>query len=171
MNTENFPEYYKGYVALVPNGDPQELFDYSLKELLSALMMITEEEASQGYAAGKWSIKDILQHLIDTERIFSYRALSFARGQEKELPGYDHDAYANRAMANYRSLKSLLEELKRLRVSTKDLFASFSNEMMVKSAKANGQVISVEQLQYIIVGHELHHLNVINEKYDYKYKR
>ncbi|MEX2380197.1 MAG: DinB family protein [Vicingaceae bacterium] len=171
MNTENFPEYYKDYVALVPEADPQELFDYSLKELLSALMMITEDEASKPYAPGKWSIKDILQHLIDTERIFAYRALSFARGEEKELPGYDHDAYANRAMANYRSLKSLLEELKRLRLSTKDLFTSFSDEMKMKAGTANGQVISVEQLQYIIVGHELHHLKVINEKYDYKYKR
>jgi uncharacterized damage-inducible protein DinB len=171
MNTENYPEFYKDYVSLVPEADPQELFDYSLKELLSALMMITEEEASQGYAPGKWSIKDILQHLIDTERIFSYRALSFARGEEAALPGYEHDAYANRAMANYRSLKSLLEELKRLRLCTKDLFASFSKEMKMKAGRTNGQVLSVDQLQYIIVGHELHHLKVIHEKYDYKYKR
>lgn len=171
MNTEHYPEYYKNYVQNVPEGHPLDLLDYSLKELLSALMMITEDEASKGYAPGKWSIKDILQHLIDTERIFTYRALAFARGEGQALPGYDHDSYANNAMANYRSLKLLLEELKRLRVCTKDLFASFSEEMLQRKGVANGQTVSVEQLQYIIVGHELHHLKVINDKYEFKYKR
>lgn len=171
MNATNYPEYYQNYVALVPEADPQELFDYSLKELLAALMMITEEEASKGYAPGKWSIKDIIQHLIDTERVYTYRALSFARGEEQALPGYDHEAYALKGMANYRSLKSLLEELKRLRLTTKDLFASFSEEMKSRGGTANGMQLTVEQLQYILVGHELHHLKVIDEKYDYKYKR
>lgn len=166
MNNPAPAVYYQNYIELVPKGnDPQALFDYSLKELFKSLVMVTEDRASKGYEKGKWSIKDIVQHLIDTERIFGFRALSFARGEKTEIFGYDHEAYVNTAMANYRSLKSLMEELKRLRETTKDLFASFSDQALQQKGMANGHELSVQQLRLIIIGHELHHLKVIESKY------
>lgn len=166
MNNPTPPVYYQNYIELVPKGnDPQALFDYALKELFKSLVMVTEDKASKGYAEGKWSIKDIVQHLIDTERIFGFRALSFARGEKTKIFGYDHNQYVDAAMANYRSLKSLMEELKRLRETTKDLFASFSEQALQQKGVANGHELSVEQLRLIIIGHELHHLKVIESKY------
>ena len=168
MKAETFPVYYQNYIELVPQETKvQELFDYSLKELFKSLVMVSEEQANQAYAEGKWSIKDIVQHLIDTERIFCFRALSFARGEQAEIFGYDHNAYVNQAAAKQRSLKGLLEELKQLRVSTKDLFASFDDEMLKRKGKANGHELSVEEIRLIIIGHEMHHLKVIESKYLY----
>jgi uncharacterized damage-inducible protein DinB len=166
MNPESYPSYYHNYIEKVPEQvDPQELFEFSLKELFRSLAMCTDEQAEKPYAEGKWSIKDILQHLIDTERIFSFRAIAFARGDENDIQGYDHEAYVRNAQANKRALKSLLEELKQLRASTQFLFGSFTEEMFDRKGKANGQAVSVEQLMYIIVGHEMHHLSVIESKY------
>ncbi|MEQ8910068.1 MAG: DinB family protein [Vicingaceae bacterium] len=166
MKAETFPVYYHDYIKLVPEQtDPQELLDYSLKELFKSLAMVTEEKAEQAYAEGKWSIKDIVQHMIDTERIFCFRALAFARGEKQDIFGYDHNAYVNQAKANNRSLKAMLEELKRLRQSTKDLFESFDETMFARKGTANGKELSVEQIRLVIIGHEMHHLKVIESKY------
>lgn len=166
MKVETFPVYYQNYIALVPEQeDPQFLLDYSLKELFKSLAMVNEEKANYAYAEGKWSIKDVVQHMLDTERIFCFRALAFARGEKLEIPGYDHDAYVLQANAKQRTLKSLLEELKRIRESTKDLFASFDEDMLKQKGKANGKELSVEQLRLIIIGHEMHHCNVLESKY------
>ena len=165
MNSESYPTYFHPYISKIPDGDPIQLLEIGIKETLSTLVMVTEEKANFSYAKGKWSIKDIVQHLIDTERIFTYRALAIARGESVELIGYDHEAYVREANADSRSLKTLLEEYKRLRLSTIDLFSSFSKEVFKKRGNANGMEISVEQLQYILIGHELHHLWVIQQKY------
>lgn len=167
MNHNFYPVYYHSYISKVPEGNPMDLFSMSLKELLSSLAMVSDQQANESYAEGKWSIKEILQHLIDTERIFSFRALAFARGDQNEIQGYDHEAYAEKSNANQRTLKSLLEELKELRTSTQTLFQSFSSEMLQQSGIANGQKLKVEQLQYIIIGHEMHHLSIIEQKYLY----
>lgn len=165
IDLQTYPVYYHSYIEKVPKGEPLELLDFVLKESLKTLVMISEDKGSYRYAEGKWSIKDILQHLIDTERIFCFRALSFARGEQKEIFGYDHDAYVENAKADLRTVKSLLEELRRVRQSTIDLFQSFSDEMMFKKGKANGVELSVAQILYIILGHEIHHIGVIEEKY------
>lgn len=165
METQSFPVYYHSYIEKVPEGELIELFDFSLKESLRSLVMIDDEKGNYAFAEGKWTIKDILQHLIDTERIFCYRALAFARGDQTNIPGYDHNAYVESAQANQRSMKSLLEELKRLRASTIDLFSNLSEDQMKLKGTANGQELSVKQLAYVIIGHEMHHLSVINQKY------
>lgn len=165
MDAKTYPIYYQPYIDKVPNGDPILLLEAGVKETLKTFAMISEEKGNWAYAEGKWSLKDILQHLIDTERIFNYRALAFARGEATKIQGYDHDAYAKMANANHRRLKDLLEELKRLRASTIDLFKSFNEEMMARCGNANGQEIKVEQLMYIIIGHEMHHLDVIHKRY------
>ena len=165
MNRDSFPEYFHDYISKVPEGNPIELLQFGIKETLSSLAMVSEEKAKQSYAKGKWSIKDIIQHLIDTERIFCYRALVIARCETIKLPGYEHASYAENAVANSRSLKDLMEEFRNLRQSSIDLFKSFTAEMLKQHGNANGLDISVEQLQYILIGHELHHLQVIHEKY------
>lgn len=165
MNPENYPAYFHPYIEKIPEGDPLELLELGIKETIRTLAMVSEEQANQSYEEGKWSIKDLLQHLIDTERIFSYRALAISRGEFIKLPGYDHNVYAKEANANNRSLKGLLEEFKQLRASTIQLFSSFSDQMMQHEGNANDIKIKVEQIQYILIGHELHHVWVLNQKY------
>lgn len=165
MNAQNYPSYYQKYIERVPEGDLLDLMNWSLNESLKSLVMISEEKGNWAYEEGKWTIKEVLQHIIDTERIYAFRALAFARGEQAEIRGYDHDAYAANCMAEKRTMKSLLEELKRLRSSTVDLFASFTKEMLAKKGIANEQKIQVEQLGFILIGHEMHHVAMIEQKY------
>ncbi len=165
MNSAGFPSFFKSYVELIPEGDQLELLAWSQQELYKSLAMVSEEQANTSYAEGKWSIKDLVQHLMDTERILSYRALSFSRGEQKDLLGFDHDDYVIQAKGNNRSLKSLLEEAQILRKSTIALFASFSEEMLEMGGKANGLPLKVVQFRSIILGHEMHHHKIMNERY------
>lgn len=165
MDVKNYPVYYQAYIEKVPQGDPLLLLEAGVKESLRTLAMVSEEKANWAYAEGKWSIKDIIQHIIDTERILSFRALSFARGESSKINGYDHNSYVDEASANQRSLKDLLEELKRLRASTIDLFTSFTPEMLARKGNANGIDFIAEQFLYIILGHEIHHMDVIQQRY------
>lgn len=165
MNIDSYPAYFHQYIEKVPPGDPLALLAEGLKESLRTLALISDDQANQRYAPGKWSIKEIVQHLIDTERIFCYRALSFARGEQNPLAGYDHEAYVVQSNADYRSLKDLLEEWRTLRQSTIQLFQSFSSSMLETTGNANGLDIGVEQLMYVIIGHELHHMHIIHTRY------
>lgn len=165
IDLQTYPVYYQSYIAKVPKGHPIELLDFVLKESLKSLVMVNEDKGNYRYAEGKWSIKDILQHLIDTERILCFRALSFARGEQNELLGYDHNAYVDNGQADSRTVKSMLEEYKRLRQSTIDLFSSFTDDMLEKKGTANGVEISVKQFMHIIMGHEIHHVGIIEERY------
>ena len=165
MDAQHYPVYYQSYIERVPEGNLVDLLDFSLSESLKTLVMIPESKGDHRYESGKWSIKDILQHLIDTERIFCFRALAFSRGEQNEIAGYDHDLYVQNANADQRSMKSLLEELRRLRASTIDLFKSLNDEQMKLKGKANGQVLSVEQIGHVIIGHEMHHVAIIEERY------
>lgn len=165
METQHYPVYYHAYIERVPEGEIVDLLDFSLAESLKTLVMIPESKGEYRYESGKWSIKDVLQHLIDTERIFNFRALAFARGEKNEIAGYDHNAYVDHANANRRSLKSLLEEYRRLRASTIDLFKSFDQDQLKLKGKANGQTLSVAQIGYVIIGHEMHHVGIIEERY------
>ena len=165
MDIKTFPVYYQAYIAKVPKGDPILLLEHGVKETLKTLAMVSEEKANWAYAEGKWSIKDIVQHIIDTERILCFRALSFARGEKAKINGYDHDAYVDEAHGSSRSLKDLLEELNRLRASTIDLFKSLTPEMLARTGNANGTDFKAEQFLYIILGHEIHHMEVVQERY------
>ncbi len=165
MNSASYPEYYRGYIEKIPEGNPLELLMINLKETTKTLAMVSDDQANGAYEEGKWSIKDVVQHIIDTERIFCFRALAIARGEKGMIPGYDHNAYADNSMSNERTLKSLLEELKNVRISTIDLFKNFNQKMMQTEGNANGVPFIVEQFLYIIIGHEMHHRGVIEQKY------
>ncbi|MFT5669044.1 MAG: putative damage-inducible protein DinB [Vicingaceae bacterium] len=166
MNSSGYPEFYQQYIEKIPEDkDPFELLTINLKNTIKTLAMVSDNQANKGYAEGKWSIKEVVQHLIDTERIFCFRALAFARGEAGKLPGYDHNEYAANCQANSRTLKSLLEEMKLVRASTISLFKSFSKDMLLKVGNANGLKMTAGQVLHILIGHELHHVWVLDQKY------
>jgi len=166
MDTSGFSEYFHQYIEKIPEDkDPFELLTINLKNTIKTLAMVSDDQANKGYAEGKWSIKEVVQHLIDTERIFCFRALAFARGEEGKIAGYDHEKYAANSAANERTLKSLLEEMKLVRAATISLFKSFSDEMLENVGNANGLEMTAGKIRYILIGHELHHVWVLDQKY------
>jgi hypothetical protein len=126
---------------------------------------ITEEQSFFAYAEGKWTLKELLLHLSDTERVFQFRILAFARGDQNELPGFDEELYGNQSFANERSLASLLEEYKLVRKSSQILLETMNSSALKNIGTANGNQISVETIGKLIVGHNYHHLNIIEERY------
>lgn len=135
-------------------------------EIIRRLMLsVSVEQSMFRYAEGKWTIKEILSHIIDAERIFVYRALRIARNDVTPLAGYDQDPYVAASGANDRSMESLVNEYMHTRRSTLSFFSSLHGDAWMRRGTANNATVSVRALAYIIAGHELHHLKIINEKY------
>ncbi|WP_072008612.1 alpha/beta hydrolase-fold protein [Hymenobacter sp. IS2118] len=162
----DFQAYAATYINQVPEGaDPREVLRAIGPEFHVLFGHLTEAQAEKGYAEGKWTLKEMLQHQIDTERIFAYRALRFARNDSRDLPGFDQDDYVTHSGANTRSVASLLAEYDAVRASTLALFDSFTDEQLDRRGTANGGAATVRALLFIVPGHELHHLQVIRERY------
>jgi uncharacterized damage-inducible protein DinB len=143
-----------------------------LKHLKENFKMVKEfieslppEKLSYRYAENKWTIKEILVHIMDDERIYAYRALRIARNDKTPLPGFEQDDYVPFSRANKRSLSSIFREYKTIRLATLSLFTSFNKEDLLRTGTANDHPVSVRALAYHIAGHELHHLNIIKERY------
>lgn len=168
-NKTKAPEYYKGYIqmALARSMTLEELLSDVERQWQQLFEKVEEEDAEKPYAEGKWSLKELIQHVIDVERVMSYRAMMFARGTGDRLVGFDHDEFVNRSLANNRALLNLREESAVVKSSTIHLFKSFSKSMLEHSGhfSDNEAPASVEALGYIIAGHQLHHMNVVREKY------
>ncbi|RYY94472.1 MAG: DinB family protein [Chitinophagaceae bacterium] len=158
------PAYYHRYItrAEAPTLAGALALRHDLLPLLRALPAGTWDFA---YAPGKWTIKELVQHLIDGERIFAYRALCFARGEKAALPGFEEDAYVANSSAGARSPESLVSELEHLFSSTDDLFASLTEEALERSGNANGKEVYVRAIGYIVSGHVLHHKSILEERY------
>lgn len=133
--------------------------------LVSLLSTVPEEMGEYRYEKGKWSIKELICHIMDAERIFAYRALRFARNDSTELPAFEENDYAPEANAHARTIKQLITEVETLRKTTVHLFSSFTPEMLQRKGSANKNIVSVINIGYIIAGHETHHLNMLNERY------
>jgi uncharacterized damage-inducible protein DinB len=159
------PQFYHKYIRLVESKELTQAFERHKTDLVTLLNNIPAEKWDHRYAEGKWSIKEVVQHIIDAERIFSYRALSFARNETKELPGFDENAYAASSKADKRQKADLIDELVAVQQSSAGLFASFDREQLNASGVANGKSIYVEALGYIIIGHVLHHKKILLEEY------
>ena len=129
------------------------------------LNTFSNEKGDYRYEEGKWSVKDLVQHVIDSERVFAYRALRFSRNDQTELSGFDQDHYASHALAQDRDLEEIMNEFTSTRYSTISLFSSLTDEQLKRVGTANEVEFSVEILGYIISGHLLHHLEVVREKY------
>ena len=159
------PSFFQGYINKAGEIDLLVALNSSLEILEKMDVDSWERLHQQSYFPGKWTLNEVMQHIIDTERIMSYRALCFARGEGKSLPGFDENAYAALSDANDRSIASLYKEWLALRKSSIYLFESFSKEAMMRSGTANDNVLSVGALGFIILGHERHHLDVIQQLY------
>lgn len=166
LANHNFAAYFEYYINLVADNsifiDELERVHQQTNETLD---LITEDKGSYAYSEGKWTIKELLVHLIDTERIFCDRALRFARNDQTNLPGYNHDTYVTYSGANDRSLSSITEEFNLVRAATVALFKNFTTDMLKKEGTANNNKLTVLAIGYIIAGHETHHLNVLKENY------
>ncbi|HWR94185.1 MAG TPA: DinB family protein [Flavobacterium sp.] len=170
MNSNQLPDneyalFYKPYIDALNNVDLIDELEISVHRLVKFVQDLPMDKFDYQYAEGKWTIKDILQHLIDVERIFSYRALRIARMDKTPLSGFDEDAYAAIANGSQRSVQSLLSELLTVRESTLSLFKTFSDEILLRKGIASGKEISVRALGFIIIGHQNHHQKVFQERY------
>lgn len=161
----NYPEYFQKYIDQVPEEDMHTAFANQLPVITEFLHSISEEKANFSYAPGKWTIKELLQHIIDTERIFNYRALCFARHEKASLPGFDENEYAAHSNASHRSWSSLLEEFFTLRRSTEQLFESFTPEALVNQGLSNNNKNTAGSIAFITIGHVYHHKKVLEERY------
>lgn len=160
-----YPEYFHRYISQVEEDDLKTAFKNQSAPAEAYLQTITEEQSLRRYAEGKWSIKEVLQHIIDAERVFTYRAMCFARGEQNILPSFDENIYADNSHADARSWKELITEFAATRKSSEYLFNSFTNDMMNKIGKASNYSISVAALGFVTVGHVTHHLRIIQERY------
>jgi uncharacterized damage-inducible protein DinB len=162
--TEHAPEF-SHYVALVAEGDIIQTLEQQIENSLSLLRTIPSDKANFRYAPDKWSVKQLLGHLIDSERIFSYRALSFARNDHTPLPGYEQNDYVREADFDSRNLADMVEEYATVRRATIQLFRPLNETEWLRHGKANENDVSVRALAYIIAGHELHHMDVLRTRY------
>ncbi len=161
----NVPGYFKVYIDQVTEKDLATAFKNQSLLIKELLPSITEEKSMYAYAPGKWTLKEMLQHLIDAERIFSYRAVCFARKEAAILPSFDENEYATNSLANNRSWENLVEEFVAVRRATIFLYNGFSDEMLSTIGRAGTNSLSVEQIGYITIGHFNHHQKIIRERY------
>jgi hypothetical protein len=159
------PSFYHNYVNLVKQDNLHGAFNDHVNELVNLLSPLSADKWDFKYAEQKWSVKELVQHVIDTERIFNYRALCFARGDKNELPGFDENLYAANSKANKRNSKDLINELGFVQKGSRLLFESFDEEQLKSEGIANKNPISVLAIGYITVGHAKHHSNILRERY------
>ncbi len=160
-----FPAYYAHYIALVTEDNLLESLENQGNEIVSTLKAIPAKKEEFRYAEGKWSVKELIGHVIDTERIMAFRALVFSRAESQSIPGFDENEYVKAGGFDARSLESLISEFKTLRASTLDLMASFSSDQLHNVGNANGLKVTVAALSYIIAGHAAHHVNILKDRY------
>ena len=158
-------DYIRKYISLVTEPDINEALNANGKAFRKFLKSIPHFKIDYAYATNKWTIKEIVQHVIDCERVFAYRAVSFARLDPSSLPGFEENHWAANAHTQSRDWKDMLEEFKTLRKSTRLLFKSFSEEDLQHTGTADDKPINVAALGFSIAGHIQHHINIINERY------
>jgi hypothetical protein len=161
----DFPPNYQRYIDLVPEEDIAKALDEQGKKTAALLRTISGEKASFRYEPQKWSVKQVVGHFTDAERIFGYRALAIARGESKSLPGFDENTYAVAGEFDRRSIRDLAEDYEAVRRSTVALFRGLSDEAWQRGGVANETKVNVRALAYITLGHERHHLRVLRERY------
>jgi uncharacterized damage-inducible protein DinB len=165
ISSGEYKPYYDLYLQRVSSETTLiEALDQK-EELINFFNTIPKDKLDYRYAPNKWTPKQVLQHLIDTERIFMNRALRFARKDFTDLPGYDENHYAEHCFSNKRTIDGLLEEFQALRISSIFLFKSFENEMLTNIGKASGGPFSVRVSPFILCGHQRHHIHIIKERY------
>lgn len=158
-------EYYGRYIAKVPDGDLLLTLHRQLDEVVTFFGSIGEARGDHAYAPGKWTIKEVLAHVIDAERIFAYRALRIARGDQTPLAGFDENTFAPESLASSRTLADLAEEFVLVRRSNLAMLRSFTPEVGARRGTASGHAVSVRAIAWILAGHLAHHVQILRERY------
>lgn len=164
-DSSEYAPNYETYVSKVPEGNIVAILEDQRRETQDLLATIPEGRALHRYAPGKWSIKEVIGHVTDAERVFSYRALRFARGDQTPLSGFDEKAYAPAGHFDAHDLPDLAAELDAVRRATIALFSGLDSEALARRGPANNKEISVRALAYVIAGHERHHVEILRERY------
>ena len=162
---DEIPSHYVGYIKRVPELDPVVVCAAQIEETVAMLRGLFEAAAMYRYDRGKWSIKEVVGHLADVERIMAYRALRIARGDPTPLPGFDENAYVPVAKFDTRSLVDLVGELRTARAATLALLRTFDADAWQRRGTASGKPVSVRALAYMIPGHERHHVEILRTRY------
>lgn len=167
ISKSEYAPYFEQYMQLVSVKEMSIIdnLEASQKEFHNLLENLPVEKHNYAYDEDKWTLKELIQHVIDTERVFCYRALCFARNDKTELPGFDQDIFVDNDNANDRDFYELLSEMDVLRKSTIQMFKSFTSEALLRKGIASKNSISVRALGYLFSGHQLHHVNIITERY------
>lgn len=160
-----FLPYYERYIALVPDGDVVATLSSQIEETLNLLRGLPSSVSTYRYAPDKWSVNELVGHIIDSERLFGDRALRFARNDPTPLPGFEQDDYVRGSTHDAYSLRELADELEVVRRSTVFLFRHLDEEAWTRRGIANNAEVSVRALAYIIAGHELHHREILSSRY------
>lgn len=164
-HTGEYPAYFEGYINQVEVTDIQEAVKLLSYPLTYFFLNLPDEKGDYAYAEGKWTIKDLVQHIIDTERIMQYRLLRVARNDSTPLPGFDENLYAQAAQANERTFITLKEEFKALRKSTDLLISSLTENQLTNSGIASDKKVTANAIAFILFGHLIHHKKIIEERY------
>lgn len=164
-STTNYPEYFQRYINQVKEDDLKLAFKNQMPAAEIFFQSVSEEFSNRKYAEGKWTIKEVLQHIIDAERVFSYRAMCFARKEQHILPSFDENSYAINSNANNRAWNEMIKEFTATRKSTEYLFNSFTDDALNSVGKASDYTITVAALGFVTVGHVNHHIRIIQERY------
>ena len=162
---DEYAPFYHTYVGAVPDGDLLGMLDESLQETLGLLGGIGEGGGGRRYAEGKWSVREVVGHMADTERVMAYRALRIARGDRTPLPGFDENAFVAAAGFDRRTLADLSDELAAVRAATLHLFRPLDEEALARRGTASGSEVTVRALAWIVAGHEMHHRRILRERY------
>lgn len=162
---EEIPDFYQNYVKQVEGDKIELILDDARKETLAFLALLPDEKWTYAYAPEKWTIKEVLLHLTDTERVFAYRILRMSRGDETPLPGFDQNVFVPNSDANNRSIASIIAEYRAVREATLQLIRYFTPEMWERKGTASGVPFSPLTIAFITAGHEAHHLRIIRERY------
>lgn len=163
--SDTLPEHFQHYIGLVEDNNLLRAFENQTPKDNAFFQSIDEEKSNYKYAPGKWTIKEVLQHCIDSERIFVYRALAIARGEKSALPGFDAAPYIENAHANDRKWADLVEEYKNARQSTIDFVKSLNEADLKKEGHTAEYDIKVGEMLFVTIGHNMHHINILKEKY------
>lgn len=162
--TEYAP-YYQRYIDLLTTDDIFSFFKQQAEEILALFTNLSEDQASFRYAEKKWTIKEVLAHIVDSERIFGYRVLAISRGEKNPLPGFAENDYVRNGKYENRSLKSLLAEYSHLSSANLELFKSLDEEMLSQKGTASGKEVTARAILFVTIGHEKHHLEIIKSRY------
>ena len=162
---DEYAQFYGRYIARVPDGDIVETLARQIPETVNFLRSIPESRGDHRYGPDKWSIREVIGHISDAERVFAYRALRFSRGDTTPVPGFDENTYVANSRFGERTIEDLAEELDNLRQSNLHLFRGVDEQSMSRRGVANGLEISVRALAFILAGHELHHIEILRARY------